>query len=58
MLEKNWTNLIKPSSLDIRSEKTRGLVAKMVAEPLERGFGMTLGLRYAGSSSPRCKVRR
>ena len=43
MLEKNWTNLIKPSSLDIRSEKTRGLVAKMVAEPLERGFGMTLG---------------
>ena len=39
---KNWKSLIKPTKLDIESnsEKT---YAKIVAEPLEKGFGLTLG---------------
>ena len=39
---KNWKSLIKPTKLDIESnsEKT---YAKIVAEPLEKGYGLTLG---------------
>ena len=43
VIQKNWTELIKPSKLEIESgvdPKSRGTV---VAEPLERGFGWTLG---------------
>ena len=43
MIQKNWQELIKPKKLDIvLSEPTRR-VATVVAEPLERGFGQTLG---------------
>ncbi len=43
MIQKNWQELIKPKKLDIvLSEPTRK-VATVVAEPLERGFGQTLG---------------
>ncbi len=43
MIQKNWQELIKPKKLDIvLSEPTRK-VATIVAEPLERGFGQTLG---------------
>ena len=39
---KNWTELIKPISIDVHKEeeKTSGSV---VIEPLERGFGQTIG---------------
>ena len=39
---KNWKSLIKPSKLDVKlsDDKTN---AKIVAEPLEKGFGLTLG---------------
>ncbi|MEM7302286.1 MAG: DNA-directed RNA polymerase subunit alpha [Pseudomonadota bacterium] len=40
MIQKNWQELIKPNKLDINSAGTKGTV---VAEPLERGFGLTLG---------------
>ena len=40
MLQRNWQELIKPNKLDIQSNGNRGT---MVAEPLERGFGLTLG---------------
>ncbi|NCC21035.1 MAG: DNA-directed RNA polymerase subunit alpha [Alphaproteobacteria bacterium] len=43
MIQKNWLELIKPSKIDIKhgaDPKTEGVV---VAEPLERGFGLTLG---------------
>ncbi|MEM7169600.1 MAG: DNA-directed RNA polymerase subunit alpha [Pseudomonadota bacterium] len=43
MLQKNWTELIKPNKLDIQTGVDATRVAKVVAEPLERGFGMTLG---------------
>ncbi len=41
MLQKNWQNLIKPSSVDFQSPAPNEKV--MVMKPLERGFGLTLG---------------
>ena len=43
VLQKNWQDLIKPSKIDIQPGRDRTRVATVVAEPLERGFGMTLG---------------
>lgn len=43
VLQKNWQDLIKPSKLDIQPGRDRARVATVIAEPLERGFGMTLG---------------
>ena len=44
MLAKNWQDLIKPSKLDIATSKSNPRQATIVAEPLERGFGHTLGV--------------
>ena len=43
VLQKNWQDLIKPNKLEITPGRDRNKVATIVAEPLERGFGMTLG---------------
>ncbi len=43
MIQKNWQELIKPSTLNIQSGGDPLRKATIVAEPLERGFGMTLG---------------
>ena len=43
MLEKNWLDLIKPDKLEVENRDAARRVAKIVAEPLERGFGITLG---------------
>jgi DNA-directed RNA polymerase subunit alpha len=43
VLQKNWQDLIKPTKLEIQPGRQRNQEATMVAEPLERGFGMTLG---------------
>jgi DNA-directed RNA polymerase subunit alpha len=43
MLQKNWTELIKPNKLDIAAGSNPARQATVVAEPLERGFGLTLG---------------
>ena len=43
VLQKNWQDLIKPNKLAIEPGRQRDRVATLVAEPLERGFGMTLG---------------
>ncbi|HHY02356.1 MAG TPA: DNA-directed RNA polymerase subunit alpha [Paracoccus sp.] len=43
MIHKNWAELIKPLQLDIRPGADAARVATIVAEPLERGFGLTLG---------------
>ena len=43
VLQKNWQDLIKPQKLQIEVGRDKNKVATMVAEPLERGFGMTLG---------------
>lgn len=44
MLAKNWQDLIKPTKLDINVSKNNPNQATIVAEPLERGFGHTLGV--------------
>ena len=44
MLNKNWKDLIKPQKLDIKTLAHDSKRATVVAEPLERGFGMTLGV--------------
>lgn len=43
MLQNNWQELIKPEKLDIEFSTDISRVATIVAEPLERGFGTTLG---------------
>src|SRR6187401_3619376 len=43
VIQKNWQDLIKPNKLDVRLGSERRRVATMVAEPLERVFGLTLG---------------
>jgi DNA-directed RNA polymerase subunit alpha len=40
---KNWQELKKPNSLDVKSAGDKQRKATFVAEPLERGFGLTLG---------------
>jgi DNA-directed RNA polymerase subunit alpha len=42
-MQKNWQDLIKPGKLQVTQGRDRKRVATMVAAPLERGFGMTLG---------------
>ena len=42
VVEKNWKNLIKPSKIDVQSGEDKS-VAKIVAEPLEKGYALTLG---------------
>jgi DNA-directed RNA polymerase subunit alpha len=44
MLAKNWQDLIKPNKLEISASKNNPRQATIVAEPLERGFGHTLGV--------------
>ena len=43
MIEKNWQELIRPMKPEIEPGHDPERHAKIVAEPLERGFGMTLG---------------
>jgi DNA-directed RNA polymerase subunit alpha len=40
---KNWRDLIKPRGLTVDQESLTNTYGKFVAEPLERGFGITLG---------------
>ncbi|MFV0360869.1 DNA-directed RNA polymerase subunit alpha [Tropicimonas sp.] len=43
MIHKNWQELIKPTQLEVRPGADASRRATLVAEPLERGFGLTLG---------------
>jgi DNA-directed RNA polymerase subunit alpha len=42
VIEKNWRSLIETKK-DVEFGSDPGRTATIVAEPLERGFGMTLG---------------
>ena len=42
IIDKNWKALIKPNKLEIKSNEDR-TVANVIAEPLEKGFGQTIG---------------
>jgi DNA-directed RNA polymerase subunit alpha len=43
VIQKNWQELIKPTKLDVQPGTDPRRTAVIVAEPLERGFGLTLG---------------
>jgi DNA-directed RNA polymerase subunit alpha len=43
MIHKNWQELIKPTQLVVKPGADAARVATVIAEPLERGFGLTLG---------------
>jgi DNA-directed RNA polymerase subunit alpha len=43
VIQKNWQELIKPNKLEISLGDDPKRIATVVAEPLERGFGLTLG---------------
>ena len=43
VIQTNWQELIKPTTLEITQKGEGRRKATVVAEPLERGFGMTLG---------------
>src|SRR5438445_4353849 len=42
-IQKNWQELIRPNKLQITPGTDATRFATVVAEPLERGFGQTLG---------------
>ncbi|MDP3938004.1 MAG: DNA-directed RNA polymerase subunit alpha [Deltaproteobacteria bacterium] len=52
-MERNWRDLIRPKKLEIEDGKITDTYGKFTCEPLERGFGLTLGnsLRRALLSS-------
>ncbi len=41
--QKNWQELIRPTKLEVQPGRDRRRMATVTAEPLERGFGTTLG---------------
>ncbi|MBI1954203.1 MAG: DNA-directed RNA polymerase subunit alpha [Proteobacteria bacterium] len=43
MIQKNWQQLIKPYKLNVQYLDPHLREAEVIAEPLERGFGLTLG---------------
>jgi DNA-directed RNA polymerase subunit alpha len=43
MIQRNWQDIIKPTQLVVKSGADPARGATVVAEPLERGFGLTLG---------------
>ena len=42
-MQKNWRDLIRPKSMVVDRETLSTTYGKFVAEPLERGYGVTLG---------------
>lgn len=43
MIEKNWMTLIKPKRMDIKVDEKNPNIGTLIVEPLEKGFGLTLG---------------
>ncbi len=43
MIEKNWRDLIRPRKLEVEAETLSDTYGKFTCEPLERGFGLTMG---------------
>ncbi|HBK92586.1 MAG TPA: DNA-directed RNA polymerase subunit alpha, partial [Parvularcula sp.] len=43
VVEKNWLELIRPSKLEVQTGVDPQRRATLIAQPLERGFGLTLG---------------
>jgi DNA-directed RNA polymerase subunit alpha len=43
MIARNWRDLIRPKGISIDTESANSFYAKFTCEPLERGFGITVG---------------
>ncbi len=43
MMSRNWRDLIRPKAIHIEQETSSDFYAKFTCEPLERGFGITVG---------------
>ena len=43
IIEKNWRELLKPSEININQGQDPEKFSKITVEPLERGYGTTLG---------------
>jgi DNA-directed RNA polymerase subunit alpha len=43
MFQKNWKELIKPKRVNIDAQSATSFYGKFIAEPLERGYGITIG---------------
>ena len=43
LFQKNWRDLIKPKTIEIETKTFTDFYGKFICEPLERGFGITLG---------------
>ncbi|MCH2108667.1 MAG: DNA-directed RNA polymerase subunit alpha [Polyangiaceae bacterium] len=43
MVSRNWRDLIRPKSIQIDPETSTDFYGRFVCEPLERGFGITIG---------------
>jgi len=43
VIQKNWQELIKPNTVDVKHGANARTSGTVVVEPLERGFGLTLG---------------
>jgi DNA-directed RNA polymerase subunit alpha len=43
MIARNWRDLIRPKGISIDTDLSTSFYAKFTCEPLERGFGITMG---------------
>ena len=43
MIQNNWQDLIKPNTVDVKAGANERTTGTVIVEPLERGFGLTLG---------------
>ncbi len=43
LIARNWRDLIRPKTIPVDEDTLTDYYGKFVAEPLERGFGLTLG---------------
>jgi DNA-directed RNA polymerase subunit alpha len=43
LMSRNWTELIRPRRMEVDESTHTPFYGKFVCEPLERGFGITLG---------------
>jgi DNA-directed RNA polymerase subunit alpha len=43
LIQKNWLELIKPNTVDVKHGNNPRTTGTVVVEPLERGFGLTMG---------------
>ena len=43
MMSRNWRDLIRPKAIQLDPESRTEFYGKFTCEPLERGFGITLG---------------